>query len=196
MKHRLLTLILLFLFGCTTTVSDGGGTETVIGIVMPASNGTTAKTISLFDRNYNPVKKSGDVFGAQISDDGQFSFPSIPHGEYVLHSYNEDSTYSSLKSIVVTSNQFAIEDTLRKPATMVLSLPGSKESGRVLFIRGTDIAVPYSEGTVEEDTITGIALVDIPSFTGLDLVIQDTTGVEIIFKSDVTLLPSTYLVLD
>lgn len=196
MKSRLLALILLFLLGCTTTVSDGGGTETVIGIVMPASNGTTAKTISLYRKDYNPVTENSDVFHADVSESGHFSFPTISHGEYVLHSYNEDSTYSSIKPIVVNVGMLSVDDTLRKPATLNVSLPGTINSGRIFFIRGTDIAVPYSEGTIHEDSLAIIELVDIPPFTGLDLMVQDTNGVEILIKSDVTLLPSTYQVVD
>lgn len=196
MKNVLLLLILLFLFDCASNTIVGGGTETVVGVIQPASNSTPVKSISLYSKNYNPITKIDKIFNAQIADSGHFSFPSIPHGEYVLHSYNEDSTYSSMTPIVVDDNPLTVEDTLREPGSMIMSLPGTPESGRIIFIRGTDISAPYSEGTIYEDSLTVILFEDIPPFTGLDLIIIDSNNVESVFKSNWFLLPGTYQVVD
>lgn len=193
---RILILLLGFLFflSCSDDTADGGGTETVIGLIEGDSTKLNNAAVSFLSEAYNPKISTDTVYKTVLSPTGGFEL-SIPKGAYVIHILTEDKKEGRMSSISL-QGKFNFTDSIGRVGTLNMVVPGLPESGGYVYIEGTPYWKPLSAGEAMGDTATNISLIDIPPFDSLDIYVVDSVGKKVSVKKDAFLLPGTYQVVD
>jgi hypothetical protein len=136
-------------FRCTglNPYAEGGGTETVIGMVVNDDGSTAAQTmVELLPSDFNPVTPGSPGYGTTVmtNDSGAYIFKNVPEGAYTLQAVQRNKNTRALKTgIMVTKDSVStLVDTLHATGAVTVELPGTFDpAGGYVYVPGTSIAV-------------------------------------------------------
>ena len=143
-------------FRCTGLYpyAEGGGTETVIGMVVSDDGSSAAQTmVELLPSDFNPVTPGSPGYETRVmtNDSGAYIFKNVPEGAYTLQAVQRNKNTRSLKTgiIVTKDNVPTLVDTLQATGAVTVELPGSIDpAGGYVYFPGTSIAVTDVNSTI------------------------------------------------
>ncbi len=161
-------------------VSDGGGTETVIGMVLFESGIPAFGTrIEIVPVDYNPVSQGSlpDSMQAITDREGRYAFNALPAGDYnILARNTEDNEYFFRPQVTVSDEGvLSLVDTLRKSGVLKVILTDTVDvTNGYVFITGTTIYRSLAEGSVVQDGLYSLHIDNIPAATFSELKYSNT----------------------
>lgn len=177
MRSLISIFILVFafaLFRCSNQpvqIGDGGGTETVIGILVnTGGSGMSGAEVTIIPSGYNPVKggELPDSMTTFTDAKGQYVFSPIAPGTYnILASHRvSNSKLFNLGVAVTEDTTFLSADTLKSPGALNIILPDTVDTAKgYIFIGGTTIYRNVSEGRSLGDGLYSLIVDSIPAAT-------------------------------
>jgi hypothetical protein len=147
--------------------AGGGGTETVVGMIVNADGSPAAQTtVELLPSDYNPETPGslGYDVKAMTDNSGIYTIKDVAAGEYTLQAVQLSKRTRALKTgiTVAKDNSPAPVDTLHTPGTVVVALPGGIDPAKAyVYIPGTSIAV-FSDESGDPVTLDSVPVGIVP----------------------------------
>lgn len=147
-------------------LSDGGGTETVIGkIVFADGTNAAGARVIIIPHDYNPLKDT-DSLVTNTDNQGSFVFSSVKPGTYnIISQYPQSQLQMFHPQVEVTKNPLILSpDTLKEPGTINIIMADTVDTiNGYVFIRGTTFFRSLSKGNMIPGGLYSLILDSVPA---------------------------------
>ena len=152
--------------------SDGGGTETVIGVIKNSDGSYASGTeVKLIPENYNPVADDEipDSMITTTDTNGEFIFSPVLPGTYNIQAINPVNKLRLFRpGVTVTTDDTTYLSTniLKEAGAIKVIMPDTVDTvNGYVYIRGTTIHSKLAEGNSIEGSLYSLVVDSIPAAT-------------------------------